>query len=80
MAEVTNHMVVERISHILKNQTKKLLTSANKILFHKIFGHKKKLFEWYIILTSVILLICLIHIESHLSFVDKKQSITKSKL
>lgn len=43
MAEVTNHMVIERISRILKNQTKKLLTSANKILFHKISGHKKTL-------------------------------------
>lgn len=36
MAEVTNHMVSEKISHILENQSKKLsYLSQLNILFHK---------------------------------------------
>lgn len=40
MAEVTNHMVIERISHILNNQPKASLFQLTEVLFIEESGYK----------------------------------------
>lgn len=65
MAEVTNHMVTEKISHILKNQSKSFAyLSQLKFSSRKVSGHNT---VHQMILILVLLLICLFHIGRHLN-------------
>ena len=67
MAEVTNHMVSEKISHILKNQSESFgYLSQLKFSSVKVSGHKT---AHQMILILVLLLISLFHIGRHLNIV-----------
>jgi len=67
MAEVTNHMVSEKIIRILKNQSKSFgYLSQLKFSSIKVSGHKT---AHQMILILVLLLICLFHIGRHLNIV-----------
>lgn len=67
MAEVTNHMVSEKISHILENQSKSF-AYLSQLAFSsiKVSGHKP---AHQMILILALPLICLFHTGRHLNIV-----------
>lgn len=77
MAEATNHMVTEKISHILKNQSRSFAyLSQLKFSSRKVSGHNT---AHQVILILVLLLICLFYIGRHLNIVYMTKQNQKNK-